>query len=169
MNVVILSVPNQGPVNCLLFGPWAVLQWCEYICIWRRWLSQARPSLALIPPRGLSVEIQQQWRKLVLWQPLLIWDVLLQSLAFYRVRTLLQTITCTAIFQKCRQTNPLQENVLWMLVMCLTRTTGVVDVVYVNIVTWYVAWKDGRNRKGWAVVSRPGTRVDGYSCREQRS
>ncbi len=30
-------------------------------------------------------------------------------------------------------------------------------------------WKGGKTSKGRAVVSRPGTRVDGYSHHEQRS
>ncbi len=30
-------------------------------------------------------------------------------------------------------------------------------------------WKGGRTSKGWAVVNRPGARVDGYSHHEQRS
>ncbi len=41
--------------------------------------------------------------------------------------------------------------------VCPTRTAGVVDVVYVNIVTWFV-WCEsmGELAKGGAVVSRPG-------------
>jgi hypothetical protein len=50
------------------------------------------------------------------------------------------------------------------LVLCQTRTTGFVDVVYVNIVTWSVGCERvGELAKGRAVVSRPGARVDGYS------
>ncbi len=46
---------------------------------------------------------------------------------------------------------------------------GVVDVVYVNIVTCYVGCEMmGELAKGGAVVSRPGTRVDGYSHHKQR-
>ncbi len=41
---------------------------------------------------------------------------------------------------------------------------GVVDVVYVNIVTRSVEFERvGELAKGGAVVGRPGTRVDGYS------
>jgi hypothetical protein len=51
-----------------------------------------------------------------------------------------------------------------MLFMCQMRTAGVVDVVFVNIVTWSVRCERvGELAKGGAVVSRPGTRVDGYS------
>jgi hypothetical protein len=54
--------------------------------------------------------------------------------------------------------------------LCLTRMAGVVDVIYVNIVTLYVGCvRMGKLAKGGAVVSRPGTRVDGYSLHEQRS
>jgi hypothetical protein len=44
------------------------------------------------------------------------------------------------------------------------RTAGVVDVIYVNIVTWSVGceWV-GELAKGGAVDSKPGTRVDGCS------
>jgi hypothetical protein len=43
------------------------------------------------------------------------------------------------------------------------RTAGIVDVVYVNIVTWSVGCdRVGELAKGGAVVGRPGTRVDGY-------
>jgi hypothetical protein len=49
-------------------------------------------------------------------------------------------------------------------VLCQTRTTGVVDVVFVNIITWCVGCERvGELAKGGAVVGRPGTRVDGYS------
>jgi hypothetical protein len=54
--------------------------------------------------------------------------------------------------------------------VCLTRTAGVVEVVYVNIVTLSVGFERvGELAKGAAVVSRPGTRVDVYSHHEQRS
>jgi hypothetical protein len=54
--------------------------------------------------------------------------------------------------------------------MCPTRTAGVVDVVYVNIVTLFVGFERvGELAKGGAVVNRPGTRVDGYSHHEQKS
>ncbi len=54
--------------------------------------------------------------------------------------------------------------------MCPTRTAGVVDVVYANIVICYVGCERmGVLAKGEAVVSRPGTRVDGYSRHKQRS
>jgi hypothetical protein len=44
------------------------------------------------------------------------------------------------------------------------RTAGVVDVVYVNIVTSSVGCERvGELAKGWAVVGRLGTKVDGYS------
>jgi hypothetical protein len=44
---------------------------------------------------------------------------------------------------------------------------GVVDVVYVNIVTLSVGCERvGEIVKGGAVVSRPGPRVDGYSPHE---
>jgi hypothetical protein len=47
--------------------------------------------------------------------------------------------------------------------VCQTRMTGVVDVVYVNIVTWPVGCERvGELAKGGAVVGTPGTRVDGY-------
>ncbi len=44
-----------------------------------------------------------------------------------------------------------------MLLMCLTRTTGVVDVVYVNIVTWYV-WHErmGELAKGGQLLADQG-------------
>ncbi len=49
-------------------------------------------------------------------------------------------------------------------VWCQTRTAGVVDVISVNIVTWSVGCERvGELAKGWAVVGRLGTRVDGYS------
>jgi hypothetical protein len=52
----------------------------------------------------------------------------------------------------------------WGFDVCQTRTTGVADVVYVNIVTLSVGCERvGRLAKGGAVVNRPGTRVDGYS------
>ncbi len=52
--------------------------------------------------------------------------------------------------------------------VCPTRTAGVVDVVYVNVVTLYV----GCERmvlvaEGGTAVSSPGTRVDGYSRHKQ--
>jgi hypothetical protein len=48
--------------------------------------------------------------------------------------------------------------------LCQTRTTGVADVVYVNIVTWTVGCERvGGLAKGGVVVGRPETRVDGYS------
>jgi hypothetical protein len=48
--------------------------------------------------------------------------------------------------------------------MCQMRTAGVVDVGYVNIVTWSVGCERvGELAKGGTVVGRPGTRVDGYS------
>ncbi len=48
--------------------------------------------------------------------------------------------------------------------LCQTRTAGVVDVVYVNIVTRSVGCKRvGELTNGGAVVGRPGTRVDGYA------
>jgi hypothetical protein len=48
--------------------------------------------------------------------------------------------------------------------LCQTRTTGVADVVYVNIVTLSVGCERvGKLAKGGAVVNRPGTRVDRYS------
>ncbi len=51
-----------------------------------------------------------------------------------------------------------------------TRMAGVVDVVYVNIVTGYVRRERmGELAKGGAVFSRPGTRVHGYLHHEQRS
>ncbi len=54
--------------------------------------------------------------------------------------------------------------------VCPTRTAGVVDAVYVNIVTWYVGCERiGELAKGGAVVSIPGTRVDEYSRHEERS
>ncbi len=44
----------------------------------------------------------------------------------------------------------------------------VVDVVYVNIVTWSVGCLGvGGAAKGWTVASKPGTRVDGHSHHEQ--
>ncbi len=44
------------------------------------------------------------------------------------------------------------------------RTAGVVDVIYVNIVTWSMGCERvGELAKGGAVVGRPGARVDGYS------
>jgi hypothetical protein len=44
------------------------------------------------------------------------------------------------------------------------RTSGVVDVVYVNIVTWSMGCERvGELAKGEAVVGRPGARVDGHS------
>jgi hypothetical protein len=53
---------------------------------------------------------------------------------------------------------------LTALALCQTRTAGVVNVVYVNIVTWSVGCERvGEIARGGAVVSRPGTRVDGYS------
>jgi hypothetical protein len=47
--------------------------------------------------------------------------------------------------------------------VCPTRRAGVVDVVYENIVTYVGCERMGELAKGGAVVSRPGTRVDGYS------
>ncbi len=45
-----------------------------------------------------------------------------------------------------------------------------VDVIYVNIVTWSVGCgRMGELAKGGAVISRPGTRVDGYAHHEQRN
>ncbi len=47
--------------------------------------------------------------------------------------------------------------------LCQTRMAGVVDVVYVNIVTWSVGCeRAGELAKGGAVIGRLGTRVDGY-------
>ncbi len=54
--------------------------------------------------------------------------------------------------------------VFTFVLLCQTRTAGVVDVVYLNIVTWSVGCERvGERAKGGAVVGRPGTRVDGYS------
>jgi hypothetical protein len=51
-----------------------------------------------------------------------------------------------------------------MWTLCQTRTTGVVDVINVNIVTLSVGYERvGELAKGGAVVCRPGARVDGYS------
>jgi hypothetical protein len=49
--------------------------------------------------------------------------------------------------------------------LCQTRTTGVVDVVYVNIVLdlWVGCEGVVELVKGRAVVNRPGSRVDGNS------
>jgi hypothetical protein len=56
------------------------------------------------------------------------------------------------------------------IVLVPDEDAGVVDVVYVNIVTWYVGCvRMGKLAKGGAVVSRPGIGVDGYSRHEQRS
>jgi hypothetical protein len=55
-----------------------------------------------------------------------------------------------------------------MVILCQTRTADIVDVVYVNIVTCYVGCgRVGETAKDGAVVSKPGTRVDGYSHHEQ--
>jgi hypothetical protein len=49
--------------------------------------------------------------------------------------------------------------------VCQTRTADIFDVVYVNIVTLSVGC--GRVGEGWAVVSKPGTRVDGDSHEQE--
>jgi hypothetical protein len=47
--------------------------------------------------------------------------------------------------------------------LCQTRTAGVVDVVYVNIVTLSMGCERvGEPAKGGTVVVGPGARVDGY-------
>jgi hypothetical protein len=54
--------------------------------------------------------------------------------------------------------------------LCPTWMAGVVDVVYINVVTSYVGHERmGELAKGGTFVSRPETRVDGYSRHEQRS
>jgi hypothetical protein len=57
------------------------------------------------------------------------------------------------------------------MLLCQMRTADIVDVV-----TWSVGCesvgevaKGGTGSKGWAVVSKPGTRVDGYLHHEQES
>jgi hypothetical protein len=74
---------------------------------------------------------------------------------------------------KCHSMGKRQQETGWKYVtkeLCQTRTAGVVDGVYVNIVTWSVGCERvGELEKVGAVVSRPGTRVDGYSHHKQRS
>ncbi len=48
-------------------------------------------------------------------------------------------------------------------------TADVVDVVYVNIVTWSIGVWGGWSGKGWTVDSKPGTRVDGYSRHNKKA
>jgi hypothetical protein len=72
-------VPDQVSVNCLepgLYHSYVAVCMCE----------GGGPCPALSPKR-LPVEIQQQWRKLVQGQPLLLRYVVLQSPAFDRVMT----------------------------------------------------------------------------------
>jgi hypothetical protein len=53
---------------------------------------------------------------------------------------------------------------LGYLYLCQMRTAGVVDVIYVNIVTWSMGCETvGELAKGGAVVDRPGARVDGFT------
>jgi hypothetical protein len=79
-------------------------------------------------------------------------------------------------FENCKEYWPgvnninKKQKIIDLVLLCQTRTADIVDVVYVNIVTWSGGvWKGGRSSKGWAVVSKPGTRVDGYSRQQQES
>jgi hypothetical protein len=50
------------------------------------------------------------------------------------------------------------------------KTTGFVDVIYINNVIWTVGvWKGERgNAKGGPVVGRPEKRVDGYLSPQEK-
>jgi hypothetical protein len=98
-------------------------------------------------------------RRYVLGRYILSWYVLSRYVCFVHVPKKHIFLTWEDnMFQSCQA------------YMCQTRMAGIVDVVYVNIITWYLGCERVRElAKGGPVVSRPGTRVDGYSYHEQRS